>query len=319
MKPLVLYLILGIVFAGLSLPAPGATTAQSGSARYVLGPGDQISILALHAPEISDKPVRIDDSGNIALPLVGRMHAAGLTVEQLAAAIRDQLDPLIRDPQVSVNVVELRSRPVSVLGAVKTPGVYQLQGRKRLLEVISTAGGLDQDAGYSVRLSRMRSAGTIPLPASQITASGDYNVANIDLADLIEGKHPEQNIVILPEDVITVPRARLIYVIGEVHRPGGFALHDRESMSVLQALSLAEGLNTTAGANHAKILRPDEKTGRKTEIAVNVKNILEGKNPDVPLLPDDVLFIPNSASKSAAVRALQSAIEMGTGVVIWRH
>lgn len=289
-----------------------------GHSQYVLGPGDQISIRALHATDISDKPVRIDDSGFIALPLIGRVKASGLTAEQLASAVQKQLDPYIRDPQVSVDVMELRSRPVSVLGAVKIPGVYQLQGKKRLLEMLSSAGGLDQDAGYSIRISRLQSAGTIPLPVGQVTASGEYNVAEVTLSDLIEGKHPEQNIIILPDDVITVPRAKLIYVMGEVHKPGGFVLRDRESMSVLQALSMAEGLNTTAGAHNAKILRPSEKTGQKVEIAVNVKTILDGKSPDVPLLPDDVLFIPNSAAKSATMRAVQAAIEMGTGIVIWR-
>jgi polysaccharide export outer membrane protein len=125
--------------------------------------------------------------------------------------------------------------------------------------------------------------------------------------------------MVLPGDVITVPRAKLVYVIGEVHKAGGFVLRERQSISVLQALSMAEGLTQTAGSKNAKILRPVEGTDRKDEIAVNVHDILAGKSPDLSLLPNDVLFIPTSASKSAALRGIETAIQMGTGVVIWRR
>jgi polysaccharide export outer membrane protein len=149
--------------------------------------------------------------------------------------------------------------------------------------------------------------------------SPDSYSAQISLPDLVEGRHPEANIAILPHDVITVPRAKLVYVIGEVRKSGGFALRERENISVLQAISLAEGLTTTAGSRHAKIIRPMEDGSAKSELAVDVRSILAGKSPDIPLHPNDILFVPNSAAKNATMRGIESAIQMGTGIVIWRH
>lgn len=295
---------------------PGTAQPQ---AAYVLGPGDMIAVRAQHAAELSEKPVRVDNAGEIHLPVAGSLAAAGLTTGQLAAKIRARLESLIRDPEVTIEVVEFKSHPISVLGAVKTPGVFQLQGEKRLLEVLSVAGGIDQDAGSSIRISRKKSAGTIPLPFSRVKDSGDYTVGEVFLQDLIQARHPEFNILVAPDDVITVPRAKLVYVIGEVRKAGGFVLRERESMSVLQALSLAEGLTQVAGAKDARILRASEDSARKTEIAVNIRSILAGKAPDTPLLPDDVLFIPNSAARNATLRGIETAIQLGTGVVIWRR
>jgi len=312
-------LSLGVILLTSIGIAQGSLDSRAQDKSHLLGPGDLILVRALHAAELSERPARLDAEGYIRLPLAGRIKAGGLTTEQLAARVRAQLDNLIRDPEVTVEIVELKSHPVSILGAVKTPGVYQLQGQTRLLEVLSVAGGIDQDAGFSLRISREKAAGPIPLSPQQVSDSGEYRVAEISLEDLIAGKHPEQNVVILPDDVITIPRAKLVYVIGEVHRAGGFVLRERQSMSVLQALSMAEGLTATAGAKNSKILRPVDNSDRKTEIPVNIRDVLAGKSSDLPLLPNDVLFIPNSASKSAALRGLETAIQMGTGVVIWRH
>jgi len=315
----IMRLSLGVILLTSIGIAQGSLDSRAQDKSHLLGPGDLILVRALHAAELSERPARLDAEGYIRLPLAGRIKAGGLTTEQLAARVRAQLDNLIRDPEVTVEIVELKSHPVSILGAVKTPGVYQLQGQTRLLEVLSVAGGIDQDAGFSLRISREKAAGPIPLSPQQVSDSGEYRVAEISLEDLIAGKHPEQNVVILPDDVITIPRAKLVYVIGEVHRAGGFVLRERQSMSVLQALSMAEGLTATAGAKNSKILRPVDNSDRKTEIPVNIRDVLAGKSSDLPLLPNDVLFIPNSASKSAALRGLETAIQMGTGVVIWRH
>jgi polysaccharide export outer membrane protein len=115
-----------------------------------------------------------------------------------------------------------------------------------------------------------------------------------------------------------VPRARLIYVIGEVKRSGGFPLHEKQNISVLQALALAEGLTRTAGLSGARVLRNNPATGQREEIPINLRSIFEGKSPDLPLVAEDILFIPNSMAKSSALRAVEAAIQMGTGVVIWR-
>jgi polysaccharide biosynthesis/export protein len=310
-------IVLLAIASGTVWTTVASAQANGVNSTYVLGPGDQVSVRALHAAEMSDKPARLDEDGYIRLPLVGRIKAGGLTVEQLSGKIRERLDPIIRDPEVSIDLMELKSHPVSVLGAVKTPGVYQIQGKKRLLEVLSAAGGVDQEAGDSIRITRNRSVGPIPLPSAR--ESAEFSVAEINLAELLEAKRPESNIIIFPQDVISVPRAKLVYVIGEVRKSGGFVLRERESISVLQALSMAEGLTVTAGSKNAKILRPVENAANKQEIAVNVKDILGGKAPDLELRPNDVLFIPNSASKNATLRAIESAIQMGTGMVIWRR
>jgi polysaccharide export outer membrane protein len=285
----------------------------------VIGLDDQIAIRALHAPEISDKTMRIPPDGYITLALIGRVHAAGLTVHALETEIKSRLSAYIQEPEVSVNVLEFKSQPVSVLGAVKTPGIRQLEGPQSIMDLLSAAGGLEPDAGYTVTLMRRREWGPIPLPQARADASAQFSVADVNLPDLMEGKAPENNILIRPHDVITVPRAKLVYVIGEVHKSGGFVVREQETISVLQVLSLAEGLQRTAAPDRAKVLRREVPGADKKEIAVNVKRILEGKDADMALKPDDILFIPNSASKSVAIRSIEAAIQMGTGIVIWRH
>jgi polysaccharide export outer membrane protein len=134
----------------------------------------------------------------------------------------------------------------------------------------------------------------------------------------MEAQNPAENIQVKPNDVITVPKADLIYVIGAVKKSGGFVLSERADISVLQALSMAEGLDRTAAAAKAIILRGGSSSPNRAEIPVDVKNILEGKGRDVPLLANDILFIPTSAAKSASIRALEAIIQAGTGAAIYR-
>jgi len=300
----------------VTLLVPGSLWGQAAKSPE-LGPGDIVAIHALHVPEISKEAIRLSEEGCIELPMIGSVKAVGLTPLQLAVELRKRLDGFVRDPEVSVDVVEIKSRPVSVMGAVKTPGVYQLNTQKRLLEVLASAGGVDDAAGSLLTVSRPRSSGALNVAGA--SESAEYYSAQISLQDLVEGRRPETNITILPHDVITVPRAKLVYVIGEVRKSGGFVLRDRENISVLQAISLAEGLTATAGSRRARIIRPAAGGAPKSEIAVDVRNILAGKSQDVPLHPDDILFIPNSAAKNATLRGIESAIQMGTGIVIWHR
>jgi len=228
------------------------------------------------------------------------------------------LSKYIRHPQVVVNVVEVRSQPVSVLGAVNSPGVHQVQGHKTVMEMLASAGGIRQDAGYSIRITREVEWGCIPLPGSHLDVSGKYSVAEVNLRKIMDAKTPEDNIQIFPHDVISVPKAEMVYVIGEVHRSGGFVLGEHQSISVLQALSLAEGLNTGADPRHAKILRLKTDADQREELKVDVKDALNGKQPDFPLQGEDILFIPGSTGKKAALRGLEAAIQTGTGLAIWR-
>jgi len=163
-----------------------------------LGPGDAIAVHALHVTEIPQQPIRLGEDGLLELPMIGSIKASGLTPAELAAEIRKRV----------------KSRPVSVLGAVKTPGTYQLDASKRLLDKIAAAGRVDESARFVVSVNRPRVSGPIPV--------GD--AAQISLPDIVDGRRPDDNTVILPNGVT-----------GEVHKSGGFVWRERESIPVLQA------------------------------------------------------------------------------------
>ncbi len=312
------------LLAQQAVAANGPTQVSSARADplhsvYVLGPDDQIAIWALGAEEISQKPVRIDPSGYIDLPMLGRIRASGFTAEQFKGELVSRLRSYVKEPQVSVSIAEFRSQPVSVIGAVKNPGVHQLQGRKTLVEILSLAGGLAPDAGYSVKITRRLEWGPIPLPTATRDATGSFSVADVGLKPLMEAKNPECNIIIKPHDVISVPRAEMVYVMGEVAKPGGFALNEHESVSALQALSMAGGVTRAAAPKSAKILRANPGTAKRGEVGVDLKQVLAGKSGDVPLQAEDILFVPNNTAKSVSLRAIETAVQMGVGIVIWRH
>jgi polysaccharide export outer membrane protein len=208
---------------------------------------------------------------------------------------------------------------VSVLGAVRTPGVYQVAGTKTLFEVLSLAGGLNPDASNRVNITRERSAGPLPLPNVTTDDSGKFFVGELNVRDIMDAKNPEENIAVRPHDVITVPKADLVYVVGAVRRPGGFPLAEKEQISVLQALSMAEGLDGTARSKNARILREPAGSSERQEIKVNLNEILDGRAKDVTLQANDILFIPNSLAKNASMRVLDAALQAATGVAIYRR
>jgi polysaccharide export outer membrane protein len=271
-------------------------------------------------PELDSKSlgvVRIDHQGNIRLPIVGRVHASGQTVEDLEEQIGSRLSSVMRKPEVSVSVSEYRSHPVSVLGAVRNPGVYQVTGPKTLFEVLSLAGGLNPDASNRIKITRAASAGMLPLPSAKLDEGGAFYIAELNVRSVMEAKDPEENIVVLAEDVITVPKADMVYVVGAVHKAGGFPLSEKEQISVLQAVSLAEGLDKVANAKAARILRQQSQGAERSEVVINVEKILDGRAKDVSLQSNDILFIPNSMAKSTSTRILEAAIQAGTGIAIW--
>ncbi len=286
---------------------------------YTLGPDDQLTIRALDSEELNEKAFRIDLGGFIRLPMIGRLHVAGMTVEQLESELTQRLKVFLVHPDVSISVTEFRSQPVSVFGAVRNAGVHQVQGRKTLVEMLSAAGGLEEAAGSTVKITRRLEWGRIPLKTAMDDPTGQFSVAEVKLNSILHANNPEENILVRPYDVITVPRAEMVYVVGEVQRAGGFVLRERENMTVLQALSMAGGLDRTAAPQNARILRSSGDGPARSEVAVNLKKILTGKTPDIPLSRDDILFIPSSTSKKAAVRAAEAAIQVGTGLLIWRR
>jgi polysaccharide biosynthesis/export protein len=176
---------------------------------YVLGPEDQITIRVLDAEEVDNKPVRVNFLGYIRLPLVGRMQAGGLTVDQLETELVREFKKYIKDPQAAVSITEFRSQPVSVLGAVRNPGVHQVRGRKTLLEMISMAGGIDQEAGHNIMIMRRKEYGQISLKSAVADETGECTVADVGLSSILEARNRRENMEVKPNDVITVPRGQL--------------------------------------------------------------------------------------------------------------
>jgi polysaccharide biosynthesis/export protein len=298
-----------------------ASVDESGRLRYEykLGADDEITVRVSEEDGFSERPIRINSDGHIKLPLIGRIEAAGRSVSELEEDISAKLDPYIKNPIVSVNITEYRSQPVSVLGSVNRPGVLNLSGSKTLAEVIAMAGGLKEDAGYSVILTRESKWGTIPIDNAVTDPGHRLNRARIPLEGVTDGTHPEDNITIRPHDVISVPRGQMVYIMGEVDRAGGFVLKDQESLSVLQAVSLAGGYRPNAWPSHARILRSNEGQTQRTEVPVNISAIASGKASDLHLTPNDILVVPNNTRKMIETRILESSIAIGTGLLIWRR
>jgi polysaccharide export outer membrane protein len=305
MSPISLFTALFLLFQG---PQPTPDT-------YTLGPGDQIIVRVLDLEEIDNKPVPIDLRGSINLPVAGRIQASGLTTERLEAAIAERLKKVLVRPDVSVYLAEMRSQPVSLLGQVQTPGVHQLQGQKNLFEVLSLAGGLRQEAGPVINITRRLEWGPIPLPSASNDSTGRFSVASIDVKSVMNASNPAENILIKPNDVISVPKADTIYVIGAVKKPGAYVLGEHHTLSALQVLALAEGTDRTAATQDAKIMRVLPDSNDRAEIPVDLRNILSGKTPDIPLSADDILFVPTSKAKAVGYRALEALVQAGTFAV----
>ena len=291
---------------------------------YVLGPDDQVVVQVLDLEEIKgDHPILVDMQGNIRLPIVGRLHVAGLTVEQIEAALRQRLSTVLKDPEVTVLIAGFRSHPVSVLGSVRTPGVVQIIGKKSLSEVLSMAGGANPDTGNSIVITRRKEVGSLPLPQAKLDDSQQFYIGQVNLKSLVEASNPGENIPIESGDVISVPKGEMVYVLGAVPKAGGYILNERETITVLQAISMAGGLDRFANQKNIAILRPKPGATDREEILVDVKAMLTGKGKDVPLLANDVLFVPLRGKKAATVRTLEAMIGMGTsigtGVAVYRH
>ena len=286
---------------------------------YILGPGDQVSIHVVDLDDISDRPIRIDPNGYMDLPLIGRIEAGGLGIDEFGRQLRAKLAKYITNPQVSVNLVDNQSRLVSVIGSVNNPGVHPIEGPQHLIDAISMAGGVRADAGSRVILTRQARWGELPLSVAKMDPSGEYSTATLPLESLITASDPRENILIDPGDIISIPKADVVYVVGTVKKAGGFPLGTKNSLSVLQALSLAEGLNANASAGHARILRPASGgDGRTTDLPVNIGRILDGKDPDVPLYANDILYVPSSLAKSSAKQTAQAVVALATGMLIYR-
>ena len=312
--------LLTVLQLGSIVHAQATLVRRDAPSEYRLGAGDQISVHVADMDEVSDKPLRVDPAGNLDLPLIGSVHAAGLTPTELKAQLSTRFSRFITDPNVTVNMVEGASRPVSVLGSVTHAGVYQLQGPRTLAEVLSLAGGTGPDAGPTVVVTRLSQWGELQAPGLKTELNGSTSTVKIPLEQLTSATNPAANITLQPDDVVSVPRAEIVYVVGNVRKAGGFSLSHHETLSVLQAISLAEGFSADAAASRARILRrsPEGDAAPPREIKVDASKILAGKEPDQPLYANDILFIPNSAFKASSKRVIEAAIGVSTGVLVYR-
>ena len=302
----------------------GAPSAQNGAApivtssTYLLGADDQITIQGPEMEEIVGKPYRIDPEGYVSLPMLGRVKAGGMTISDFETQLNHAASKYVRDPELVASVTEFHSQPVSVVGAVQQPGAQQLQGKKNLMQLISMVGGFRSDAGNTLSIAREVQWGPLPLPNAKTDPSGTYSVAEISIQELLLEKTPQLNILMMPNDVVTVPVSDTVYVVGDVHKAGGFLLGEHKDMTVLQAVALAEGIVGTSDAKHSRIIHHPADASLRKETPVDVKRILAGKAEDLPLDGGDILFIPGSLSKKAGLKTVEAAIETASGIAIWR-
>lgn len=314
-------LLAGSPMPGSELFHPEGTIQSSSSLNrmqlYVLGPGDVIVVNGLNAEDIVGKPMRIDAKGDLTIPLIGTVHAGGLTIPKFEKLLNERLSVFVKNPQLIVSVSQYESQPVSVVGAVNNPGIHQIQGHKTVVEMISLAGGPRADAGSAVTLTRSLEYGPLPLPNEHLDPTGRYSTATLSLRDITSGRRPGENIFVMPHDVLTISRASTVYVVGEVNKAGAFPIGDGDTVTVVQALSMAQGYEHTADTKHARIIRNAQAPGKREEIICDLHKILAGKSPDIDLQADDILYVPGSTGKKVAIKALETAIATGSGMAIW--
>jgi polysaccharide biosynthesis/export protein len=309
-----------------SLAAPAADGEQ---AEYRIGAHDLLEINIFEAPELN-RSLRVSAGGAISMPLLGAIPSAGLTARELEGVLEFKLRPYMKDPHVGVFVSTVESHPVSVVGAVKKPGVFQIRGPKTALEMLSLAEGLADDAGDEVivmhgaglEYAPSANAGAAPTsasnPADGATDSTNNQIIKINLKDLLESGDARLNVAVYPGDIVKVTRGGIVYVIGAVKKPGGFVLKSDQNMSVLKAIALAEGLDATSAKSHTKIIRTNEKTGERVEFPIDLGKVLAGKAPDTPLQPADIVFVPNSSGKTVLYKGTEAVVATASGLIIWR-
>lgn len=322
------------------LPQPQTSTLKEQSAAlpsaardirdqdYVISPDDVLDVYVLDVKELS-REYRVSASGQVSVPLLkDPIRAAGLTLDQFATAFTSKLQEggLVTEPNVSVSVKQSRFHSVAITGAVRKPQIYAVMGRTTLLQVLSQAEGITDEAGDVVRITRgplanVTTAGTTQLPNGGGTdTAAKSNSFTVDLRRLLQTGDPSLDVDVYPGDSVTVPLAGVVYVVGAVTRPGGFTLSlNRQGLTVLQAIALAEDLKPTAKPDKAKIIRrgPQYPNGY-VELPVPAKRILAGKTADVALQANDILFIPDSTGKKAVGKTAEAAIQMAIGAVVWR-
>jgi polysaccharide export outer membrane protein len=283
----------------------------------VIGPEDTITITALNIDEISDS-WRIGSLGDITLPIVGKVQAGGLTVEQFEAELKAKLKRFVLEPEVYVYISEFRSQPVTVTGPVEKPGTMQLQGSKTLFDVLVRAG--PNEAGPTLTLMREVARGSIPHPGARDVPGGQYSILELNLKDVMTGRGEAANIAVLPYDIITVsvPKPqRFVHISGEVVKPGSVELVTHDSISLMKVVAVAGGLTRVAkGKSMIMHINPE---GIQTSVAVvDIKQIAQGKAKDLELTAGDVVVVPSSELKSFVQTISTAAISPAIYTLLYR-
>jgi polysaccharide biosynthesis/export protein len=310
-----------------------ATLAQAAPRDVTIGTGDLLHIDVFDVPELT-RDVRIGETGEMGYPLIpGRIRANGLTTYGLEEKLEELLvqNGLVTHPQVSVSIKEQTSQPVTIVGAVVKPMVYQLVRRTTLLEILAQAGGITDNAGSEIVVTRGSAADKARAEADTISPENvaptpvidlglESQIFTIRLQDLLESGNPAFNIPVKGGDVVSVPRAGIVYVLGAgISQPGGYVLQGHgDQVTVLRAVALAHGLTNFAKPDDAVIMRNNYATGKKDVIQVRVKQMENHKIDDVVLSSNDVLYIPDSFGKKALFRGAEAAVSVGTGLAVYR-
>ncbi len=292
-------------------PEPGGANLPA----QKIGPNDLIAISVHDAPELT-RTVRVGADGLIRLPMLKqRVRADGLLPAELETAVAEALhaEQLLVEPVVTVTIAEYHSRPISIAGAVRNPVTFQAAGSVTLLDALTRAGGLGADAGPEILVSRMQHG-----EDGKTTTL----VQRIPVRGLIDAADPEMNLRLVGGEEIRVPEIGKIFVVGSVKKPGVYPVQGESETTVLHMLALAEGLVPFA-AKQGYIYRREASTGSKHEIAIELKQIMERKAPDVPLEANDILYIPDNSGRRVAVHTLEKIAGFGaataSGLLIWRR
>jgi polysaccharide biosynthesis/export protein len=288
--------------APMSMTTAGVPSGSGfGSGATVpIGAGDLLEMSVFDTPELSGK-LRVSNLGDISLPLVGSVHVEGLKAVEAQIVIRQKYidGNFLKDPQVTLFIAEYATQGVSVVGEVKNPGIYPAFGSHHLLDYLSVAQGLTPLAGTTIVITH---AGHPDQPQSVKMTAGAAPL-------------PLNNPEILPGDTIYVQRTGLIYVVGDVMRPGGYPMDHDGQLTILQAVALAMGTSPTAAKSSARLIRTTPQ-GRE-EIPINLKRILSARATDPFMQDNDILFVPSSVAKSTWV-SVQAALPAAAGATIYR-
>lgn len=290
----------GQVKPGLVMPDSSNLPVQR------VGPDDLLGVAVYDSPELT-RTMRVGSDGTIRLPMVKeKIKVAGMYPVELENEIARVLKEaeLLVDPVVTVSVVEYRSRPIKVVGSVKKPLTFQADGRMNLLDAISRAEGLSEDAGPEILVSRQQpDAEGRPVTLTQ----------RISVKSLMDATDSDLNLALHGGEEIRIPEAGRIYVLGNVKKPGSFPVKDSTETSVFRIMALAEGLLPYSG-KQAYIYRREGASGGKNEIPIDLEKIMQRKSPDVTLLANDLLYVPDRSGRRELLTILERAMPIGAAV-----